>query len=231
LLDEMERLLDGRSVGAMERVGELELGRPFDSRALEVSLSNGGRQALAAEAAFVASRVGAAATARRHLATLGPQDARHVPSVGNLVLAHARIGDFEGARRWLGALPDARDVEEQRLGAVQALLARARTIPLPEAGILRAQAYLELGAFLLALRELHPAYDRSPDHPVAGPLQVHLLMAARLEQEAAGAAARALGAEAGRQMLDGIRAEMPPRLLGLRRPLEPSPWLTSGKAR
>jgi hypothetical protein len=227
LLAEMERLLARKLTGTAVAVGELRLGRAFDERVLASALDDGGEEALSAEAAFVASRLGARETARRLLASLGPEASRHLPSVGNVILAHARILDFDGAMRWLALLPAGADAEQRRLEAARALLARAASAPSLEASVLRAQAYLELGASLLALRELRPAYDRAPAHSVVGPLYVHLLMAARLEQEAARAATRALGEAGARQMLEGIRSQMPPRLLALRRPVEPSSWLAS----
>jgi hypothetical protein len=148
-----------------------------------------------------------------------------------VLLSHARIGDFDGAARWVAFLPGGAEAEQQRLERARSLLERAASAAPLERAALKAQAYLALGAYLLGLRELRPAYLQGRAHPVVGPLFVHLLMAARLEQEASLAATQALGAQGARTLLDGIRGEMPPRLLSLRSPVEPSRWWDEGADR
>jgi hypothetical protein len=113
----------------------------------------------------------------------------------------------------------------RRLRDSEALFSKARRAPdSVQSALDRAQGWVELGAYLMALRVLRPIYDDYPNHPRLAPEYVQLLLAARLEREALDVASRALGPEVAPQTLLRMRAGLPKSVLALRPVREPSEW-------
>ena len=157
--------------------------------------------------------------------------------VPNLVLTHARLGDFERAHSVLSMLSDPPPgiqplepaVLEELTGRVaraERALKQAETAAPDRAPVLRAIAMGELGAYLRALRALRPLYDKDPKALDVGPLYVQLLVAARLDREALQEATRLLGPERGAETVARVREQLPQRTRELRAPKEPSAWWT-----
>jgi hypothetical protein len=139
LCDEMSALVEGRSGTVKGRVGRLELGQPISESTLsrmrkETTLE----QFIASEAALIASRLGRDVAAERLLARVRRQHLVRVPNRSNVVLAHARIGDFEGARRRIAQLRELRLAEPDQLQAGSG--ATCRGIASRRAALGRAQA-------------------------------------------------------------------------------------------
>jgi hypothetical protein len=198
-------------------LGQAEIARVFEH-------SGRIRLSVAVAAAFLATRLERDEQARELLATIPDDSLRHIPDPPNVVLAYARLGDFQGAARVakeFEAMADSKSPQVRaglegartRIARAEATLARAAQVPEPGRSMARAQAYVELGAYWRALRELGLAYAANPR--AVAPLYVQLLVALRLEQRALGEAARFLGPDRARSVVEELRAELPPSLRSL----------------
>jgi tetratricopeptide (TPR) repeat protein len=191
--------------------------------------SNWGESELvAAEVAFTASRLGYDAAARKNLAIIENGYLESLTNFHNTALTYARIEDFEGGRRYLERVmrelsyrfrPGEFDDVRARLSKAERLFLRGAAASGNAQRKLRAQAYLELGAYLRALRELRPVVELYPDDSDAGQLYVLLLFAAGLDDEAREVLVRALGDAAhADEAAKSIRRALPPRVLTLKKP-------------
>jgi hypothetical protein len=98
----------------------------------------------------------------------------------------------------------------QRLLASQAYLDAAARADPQRKPMLRALAALELGSFLVACRELRPAYLADPARQELAQLYAQALVSARLDAEAARVVGRALGPAAAAQVLASLQSKLPP---------------------
>jgi tetratricopeptide (TPR) repeat protein len=116
-----------------------------------------------------------------------------VPSLANLALAHARLGNFSEARRLhllaVSGGARVRPVDPaiaadllSRIEKAEEALKHSERVEGIDAAILRATAMAELGAYLRALRVLRPYASGPPE--LLRPLLVQVLVAARLERDA-----------------------------------------------
>ena len=238
LCDEMTALAEGRSGTVRGRVGRLEVGQTIKATTItrlrkETLLE----QFMAAEAALAASRLGRDQTTRELLARVRNKDLVWVPNRSNVVLAHARIGDFDGARKRIAYLRSWGLLDEKKLTALEARLQRAeetlRRAVLeeePRRSADTALAMADLGAYLRGLRALRPALERFPDAPGLAPQYVQLLVAAGLLEEARRTMERFAGPEQGQRTLAVIVAQIRSRLPNLRKVPEPSSWWTDSSA-
>ena len=87
------------------RVDDLRLDRKLTRSALKL-LEGVARYSLLAEDAMVAARLGHDVRAREVLARLPDEQLLRVENLPNLVLTHARLGDFERAHSVLSMLAD-----------------------------------------------------------------------------------------------------------------------------
>lgn len=196
----------------------------------------GERELVAAEVALLASRLGDDDAVRAHVKVVEDGHVETLTNFHNLALAYGRIEAFEGARRYLDRVerelsyrlrPGEFDDLRTRLGRAERLFARGATASGNAQRRLRAEAYLELGAYLRALRELKPVVELYPNDAGAGQLYVLLLLAAGLDGEAQGVLVRALGDDVhAEEAMKSIRRALPPRVLGLRKPSVPVDWFT-----
>lgn len=235
LLDELDALLRAQPPPWRGRVGELQVGRRLDAKRQKDALRGNNRSILSAEAAFIATRLGEDARARALLANVREDLVDKLSNAPNVVLAYARLGMFAKARRWCDLIAAAAPLSPDeklppslraRLAKAERLFVRAGQLP-ADAPRLRAEAYLELGAYLRALRVLRPDVEAHPDNPRAGSLYVHLLTAAGLEDEARRIAAAALGAEQAEKFVAGIRSELPEAVKKQRKPSHAVDWFVT----
>jgi tetratricopeptide (TPR) repeat protein len=194
---------------------------------------------VAAEVAFTASRLGYDAAARANLKVVEKGYLESLTNFHNLALAYARVEDFDGARRYLERVmrelsyrfrPGEFDEVRARLGKAERLFTRGAAASGNVQRKLRSQAYLELGAYLRALRELRPVVELYPDDPDAGQLYVLLLLAAGLDDEAREVLVRALGDAAHvEEAMKSMRRALPPRVLTLKKPARDAAvdWFTA----
>jgi tetratricopeptide (TPR) repeat protein len=233
LYRELDALVAGRTNTVKGTVGDLVLGRPVPPGLHEFALGYGTRDMLAAETALLATRLGDDGHARELLQSIGDRHLEEITNLQNVALAHARLRQFTKAENWLALctrrFPDR--FSDESLASLRRSFASAeasfRRADAPSPGPhrrARAEAYLELGAYLRALRILRPAYERDPTSAAVGPLYVHLLLGAGLPAEALAAATRALGPEQGAALVANVRGAMSDRLKGLRQAVEPSDW-------
>jgi tetratricopeptide (TPR) repeat protein len=236
---ELDALVAGHTNTVKGTVGDLALGRPVSPSLHAFALAFGTREMLAADAALLATRLGDDAHGRDLLRSIDDRHLEEITNLQNVGLAHARLRDFTEAERWLSLcarrFPDR--CSKESLGSLRRSFAAAeasfRRADAPSPGPhrrTRAEAYLELGAYLRALRVLRPAYDRDPTSATVGPLYVHLLLGAGLPEEALAAATHALGPEQGAALVASIRGTMSERLKGLRKAVEPSDWYNAETA-
>jgi tetratricopeptide (TPR) repeat protein len=239
LYRELDALVAGRTNTVNGTVGDLVIGHAVTPALHEYALAYGTRDMLAAEAGLLATRLGDDAHGRELLRSISDRYLEEITNLQNVALAYARLRDFAAADRWLTLcarrFPDRFSTESltslrRSFASAEASFRRADTPSPGPHRRPRAEAYLELGAYLRALRVLRPAYDRDPTSAAVGPLYVHLLLGAGLPAEALAAATRALGPEQGAALVASIRAGMSQRLKGLRKPVEPSDWYTAGAA-
>jgi hypothetical protein len=231
LLREWLFLLEGQQSDQAGRIGELVLGRHFGARTLKESAVLEKRR-LSTLAAPIAVRLGHDDIARRLLIDAEPRKAT-IPE--NVVVAFERLGDFDGARRFMARMRQDLD-GVQNLGSLEAQLARAEPVLQttsrshePQARVARAVALAELGAYLRALRLLRPFYV--PDRPQQlSLLYVRVLLLAGLDQEALHEAELKLGASQARALLQELSAENPPSRALLRKIDEPVAWFTDDPA-
>lgn len=213
-------------------VGELQVGRRLDAKRQADALKGNNRSILPAETAFLATRLGQDARARQLLANVREDLVDKLPNSPNVALAYARLGMFAKARRWCDLIAAATPLAyaenllpslRSRLDRAERLFVRAAQSP-TDAPRLRAEAYLELGAYLRALRVLRPEVQAHPDNPRTGSLYVHLLVAAGLEDEALRAAAVALGPAQAQQFVAEISKGLPEAVKRQRMPKSPVDW-------
>jgi hypothetical protein len=235
LLDELEALLHARPPPWRGRVGELQVGRRLDAKRQKDALRGNNRSILSAEAAFLATRLGEDARARALLANVREDLVDKLSNAPNVVLAYARLGMFAKARQWCDLIaasaplsPDERlpPSLRGRLDKAERLFVRAAQSP-QDGPRLLAEAYLELGAYLRALRVLRPNVEAHPDDARAGSLYVHLLAAAGLEDEARLVAAAALGPEQAEKFVAAIADELPQAVKKQRKPSHPVDWFVT----
>lgn len=216
LLAELVTLTEGGVPRAVRRSGDLELRAPTFDEHFRVHVAND-RAALAVAGALVASRLGHDELVRALARRIPDGAAMDVSSRYNLSLAFARAGDGAAARRELAlaeqaATPELRASLSAYAGAldrVASMRAEADRAPPENAAVLRATAFLELGAYLRAARALREVSQRNPQGP-AVPLYVRALSAARLDDEAERTARAAAGPGA-RELLDAARAGLTER--------------------
>jgi len=227
LLREWRFLLKGRKSVQAGRIGELVLGRHFGARTLkECAVLE--KLRLSTLAGPVAVRLGHDEMARRLLTDARPNKAT-IPE--NVVVAFARLGDADGARRFMAEMRRGQDgvrnldrLETQLARAEGALDATSGSHE-PRALIARAVALAELGAYLRALRLLHPLYIPDRPEPLTL-LYVRVLLLAGLEQEALHEAELKLGTSQARSLLQQLSAELPPSRALLRKVDEPVAWFS-----
>ncbi len=236
LYRELDALVAGRLDTVKGTVGDLVLGRAVPPALHRYALAYGTRDMLVAEAGFLGTRLGDDAHARALLGALSDEHLEEITNLQNVALAHARLRDFASAYHWLDLCAarfpdrfpkDSLSSSRRSFASAEASFRRADTAAPGQRRRALAVAYLDVGAYLRALRVLRPAYDRDPTSASVGPLYVHLLLGAGLPAEALAAATRALGPEQGAALLSSIRAKMSDRLKGLRKPTEPSDWYTA----
>jgi tetratricopeptide (TPR) repeat protein len=217
------------------RVGELQVGRRLDAKGQKNALIGNNRSILPAEAAFLATRLGEDARARMLLANVREDLVDKLPNAPNVVLAFARLGMFAKARHWCDLIAAASPLSpseklppslRSRLDRAERLFVRAAQSP-TDAPRLRAEAYLELGAYLRALRVLRPEVEAHPDDPRTGSLYVHLLTAAGLEDDALRTAAAALGPDQAQKLVAGVRQNLPEAVKKQRKPSHPVDWFVT----
>jgi hypothetical protein len=176
------------------------------------------RAQIASTAALVATRLDRMTRAKELLAALPDDQLRRLPDPPNLLLAHARAGDFAGAERRAALLRSlapaygdefraALDDAEARIKRAREAAARAENAREPLRSIAFAQARVEVGAYRAGLRELEAIYTATP--AAVAPLYVQLLVALRLESRAIAEATKFLGAENARATVAQLRAELP----------------------
>lgn len=193
------------------------------SKAALLSIANPTkRNAMRATVAFVAARLGHAESARAALDAIDDVALAYLPNPVNIVLSHARLGDFGAARARLSALerldgplrPDDAVLRglERRITSAEALVAQARASRAPDSDLLRAKASAELGAYLLAIRRLTPHIRRENTPPNIAQFYAQLLMAARLEARAMQLITEFVGPEQAPAIIDGIRSQLPESL-------------------
>jgi protein O-mannosyl-transferase len=231
---ELNAFLHGEPQSMRGKVGEFVLGARVPRSTLRW-LDGPDGIALAAEGALVAARIGEDARAREFLARVPDEQIWRTENPLNVVLTHARLGQFDRARERLSLVSRPPEgvqafgqemVEELKARidrAERSMIEADKAVP-ERATVLRAVAMGELGAYLRALRLLRPVYDANRGAPGVAPLYVQLLVAARMDREALAQAELLLGPERGRATIDEVRAQLPERTRGLRAPEEPSPW-------
>ncbi len=200
LLREVSALAVGEIREDGGRAADLVLRMPPDEYA-EVHVANASSH-LAASGAFVASRLGDDRAVEVLAARTDRDIGLDAGARYNLALALGRAGDYARARKQLSMA-----IEETPSASVRAAagglaegLARterlreaaARTAE-PTASLDRARAFLELGAYLRAARELRPAYRAFPENAEVRAVYFDALVAARLDSEALDVAGRMPG--------------------------------------
>ncbi len=205
------------------RAGDLVLSPPLWDEHFRIHLANAAEH-LAAAGVLVASRLG-----RDHgpddlvkplLGVVGAGLSLDAPAHYNLALALGRGGDYDGARRELDrALAlDASPVVQRASDELRTTLTKlektrvtAGGLPEPDASVLRASAYLELGAYLRAARELRTAHQARPyDGPITF-AYLDALVHSRLDPDAEEVAARAPDPTVARRRIEDLRRELSPR--------------------
>ncbi|HEX2876619.1 MAG TPA: hypothetical protein VHP33_35455 [Polyangiaceae bacterium] len=232
LFHELDTIVRGEPPPWRGRVGELLVGRRLDAKGQKDALTVNNRSILSAEAAFLATRLGEDARARALLSNVPGDLVDKLPNAPNIALAYARLGMFAKARHWCDLIAATTPLSHTdklppslraRIDRAERLVVRAAQFP-TDAPRLRAEAYLELGAYLQALRVLRPEVEAHPDNPRVGSLYVHLLVAAGLEAEALRIAAAALGPEQAQKFVAGVRNELPDAVKKQRKPSLPVDW-------
>jgi tetratricopeptide (TPR) repeat protein len=198
LFGEVMSLANGRPGSGRARASDLELALPDEEHAL-IHVANAAAH-LNAAGALLASRLGDARapspydgivkTLTQRLGPAAPLDAawRY-----NLALALGRGADYEGAKDELAlathldpspAVAAAAGELAASFEKVRTLRENATTLPEPDASVARAEAFLELGAYLRAARSLRPAHLAHPENAAASATYFSALVSARLDTEA-----------------------------------------------
>lgn len=223
--EELESFTRGAPSGHVSQIGGLTLGKERGQALTARSLTDRGLRALAAELATLATRLGRIEDAKRWLAGKDWQHPQFLPNPFNLVLAQARTGDYPAALATLDRLAQA---ERATVKLDQAMLARlgkrllqsqeylkaSQQAPSAEQPLLRALAALELGSFLVACRELRPAYEANRERQELAQLYAQALVSARLDGAAERVVAHALGQVQTAAVLGSLKGNLPPILRG-----------------
>ena len=220
MLRDLRRFVEEAPEAREQRLGDLRVGKPFSRQTLSSLRQSTKAIAITSEAAFLAARLGHDGFARLWLARINDDVVGRGPNGANLVLSHARIDDYDGARRRLLHI----NVDPVVLTSLRARIERSEALR-RKAGdrVSLALALAELGAYLRALRVLRPMTVTS-DNPGLAQLYIQLLMSARLEREAAREARAAFGAERGGEMIETLRARLAPRVAALSPPDDENAW-------
>jgi hypothetical protein len=219
----------GESGSRSETVGiaPMDLGIETGSKALdELRVSLG--PTIRAEAAFVATRIGERGRARALLARLDDRAFMRVPVPEKVVMAYARLFDFEAAGARVATLRGAGRPSAANLDAMLASIARrvAESHPLtdPLRSMRLAAIQADLGAPLAGLLILRPHLDADALPPGFLQLYVRLLVAARLDQEALHELEAEMGDRRARSTLETLRGQLPASLLAAPAAPEPIVW-------
>jgi tetratricopeptide (TPR) repeat protein len=203
--------------------GDLALDPPLWDEHFGIHLANASEH-LAAAGALLASRLGhdRAQDDLLHplLSRVGQGVVLDAPGHYNLALALGRATDYSGARRELSRATDLDHSAvvqatcaglDESLTKVEKLRTDAAALPEPEARRLRAAAYLELGAYLRAARQLRLAYLKSPGDESVAAAYLDALVHARLDTDAEAVADRMTNPAAAKAHLAGVRQRLSPR--------------------
>jgi tetratricopeptide (TPR) repeat protein len=223
LLNEIASLVGARARDvrqpAPRMAGDLSLDPPLWDEHFGIHLANA-REHLAAAGALVASRLGHDDLMRTLLVRVGQGIVLDAPGHYNLALALGRAADYASARRELSRATDldrspvvqiACTGLDESLGKVEKLRADASVLPEPEARTLRADAYLELGAYLRAARQLRLAYLTRPGDESVAARYLGALVHARLDADADAVADRTTNPAAAKAHLADERRRLSPR--------------------
>ncbi|HVW28395.1 MAG TPA: hypothetical protein VHC69_23690 [Polyangiaceae bacterium] len=185
-----------------ERAGDLVLAPPLWDEHFDVQLDNA-TEHLGAAGVILASRLGhdhgGDDVAHRFLSRLGEGLGLDARGHYNLALALGRGGDYAGARRELvrARRMDGSPTMQRAAGDLDATLvtvqeSRSASDSLGEPGAsgMRAQAYMELGAYLRAARRLRSVYLARPEDPAIASAYIEALVHARLGADAEAVAAK-----------------------------------------
>jgi hypothetical protein len=228
LLGELRAYLDVRPDALQGTAGGAHL-RPHPTRAILEEALERNRSTLLAEAGFLASRISTAEETKKLLDGIKERDLGAVWNPANLVLAHARTLDLARAQEVLEQV-------ERTVGLTVATDLRRRIDTAKRwldsgqgpdrAPVARALALAELGAYLRALRELRPSYERQTTPGEISELYVQLLVSARLVSEARREARASFGAKPGDAFVDATEASLSPRLRALPKVESDTWWMT-----
>jgi hypothetical protein len=221
LYEELLSFDRGAPSGHVTQWGTLVLGKERGQALTARTMNSRGRGALEAELATLATRLGRHAEAKRWLGRLDLEHPQLLPNPLNLVLAQARVGDYHAALLSLERIDQSKQAlvtldhaTLERLGKrlleSQAYLDASERADGQQKPMLRALAALELGSFLVACRELRPAYEAEPGRQELAQLYAQALVSARLDAEAARVVGRALGPAAATQVLASLESKLPP---------------------
>lgn len=200
LLDQIASLVGARAPAPRSpgprMAGDLPLEPPLWDEHFAIHLANA-TEHLASAGALVASRLGHDRgkddLLHALLSRVGSGSVIDAPGHYNLALALGRAEDYAGARSELSVAVDRDRSEVVRaacadldatLAKVEKLRADAAVLPEPEARSKRATAYLELGAYLRAARQLRPAYLAHPTDDAIALGYLDALARARLDADA-----------------------------------------------
>jgi hypothetical protein len=219
--EELQSFDRGTPSGHVWHTGSLTLGEERGQALMARTLTSRGRSALEAELATLATRLGRYADAKRWLGGVDQEHPEFLPNPLNLVLAKARIGDYPGAFDTLQRIAEAKratvNLEHatlehlgRRLLKSQEYLIASRHAPAERQPLLRALGALELGSFLVACRELRPAYEANPSQQELAQLYTQALVSARLDAEAERVVSRALGAAQAARVLAALKGNLAP---------------------
>lgn len=221
LYEELLSFDQGAPSGHVTQWGTLILGKERGQALMARTMNSRGRGALEAELATLATRLGHNDAAKHWLARLDLQHPQLLPNPLNLVLAQARVGDYHAAFVSLQRIDESKQAlvtldhaTLERLGKrllqSQAWLDAAERADGQQKPMRRALAELELGSFLVACRELRPAYLADPSRQELAQLYAQALVSARLDAEAARVVAHALGPAQAARVLASLHGNLPP---------------------
>jgi protein O-mannosyl-transferase len=230
LYAELRSFYAGKPSGTPATVRRLSVGVEQGQASYARTATARGKNALAAELATLATRLGRWEEARQWLARVEPRSLELLPNPLSLVLAKARLAEYPDAFAALerlgelgSAAPglDASSLERlgRRLLRSQEHWIAARHAAEPRAAMFRALAALELGGYLSACRELRPAYLATPGDPELAQLYTQALLSARLDAAANEVVGRSLPPDAAARVLASLRSQLPADV----REAEPAP--------
>jgi hypothetical protein len=230
LYEELLSFDRGAPSGHITQLGTLILGKERGQALTARTMNSRGRAALEAELATLATRLGRKREAKHWLSRLDVQHPQLLPNPLNLVLAQARVGDYHAAFITLERIDaskrasvklDSTTLERlgKRLLQSQAWLDASQRADPQQQPMLRALAALELGSFLVACRELRPAYLANPARQEVAQLYAQALVSARLDAEAARIVGHALSPAQAARVLTSLEGNLSP----IQRSARPAP--------